>query len=239
MQTVSHTLDSIVNQIDDSFEVVVVDNFSNDGTQEILKEYAERHRIRLTLSKCTRGKGRQLAFENSSGAHIISNVEFDNPLKPNLIQLVQSYQRSCEGSLLFALSPTATNAWGPAGISIMPRALVERLGGWRDIQIYEDTDLFARAAGVGSYRWGWFDILEKADDRSDWPKLNRLRYRYEMYRDWSRLGGKLKFRGNSPRGVALRILAGIDAKFMRNYPNEFLDKFNSMDSRHAVTLNGA
>lgn len=232
-----HVLDSIVSQIDDSFEVVVVDNFSNDGTRQILQEYADRREISLTMAKCTRGRGRQLAFEKSSAALIISNVELDNPLKPSLSQLLQSYRRNCEGNLLFALSSTATNAWGPAGISIMPRALVERLGGWRDIQIYEDTDLFARAAQAGSYRWGWFDILEKANNRSDWPKLNRLKYRYLMYRDWSRLGGRLKLRGNTPRGIALRVLARIDSAFRKKYPNEYLEQFSSLDPQYSVVLN--
>lgn len=232
-----HTLDSIVSQLDDSFEVVVVDNFSTDGTQEILREYSERHGIRLTVSKCTRGKGRQLAFERSSGATIISNVELDNPLKPNLVKLLESYHRSCEGSLLLALSPTVRNAWGPAGVSIIPRILVERLGGWRDIQIYEDTDLYARAAQMGLYRWGWFDILETADDRSDWPWLKRVRYRYAMYRDWLRLGGKPKFGGKSLRGDAARILAEIDSQFRKKYHNEFLEQYNSMDSRYTVELN--
>jgi hypothetical protein len=124
---------------------------------------------------------------------------------------------------LLALSPTVRNAWGPAGVSIIPRILVERLGGWRDIQIYEDTDLYARAAQMGLYRWGWFDILETADDRSDWPWLKRVRYRYAMYRDWLRLGGKPKFGGKSLRGDAARILAEIDSQFRKKYHNEFLE----------------
>jgi len=234
--TARKTLDSIVNQIDGTFEVVVVDSVSSDGTREILREYSERQIIKLTEVKCTRGRGRQKAFESSSGKYVISNVDLDNPLKPNLIQLMCTYHQVCDGSLLFALSPTVKNAWGPAGISIIPRALVQRLGGWRNVQIFEDTDLFARASQLGMYRWGWFDILQSANDRSDWPWVKRLRYRYATHRDWLRLGGKLKFGGGSPWGSALKLLAAIDSEFRTKYPNAYLETYKSMDSHYRVDL---
>jgi len=49
--TVEASLNSILNQIDDNFEVIVIDNFSNDGSERILKNFSEQEKIFKILSE--------------------------------------------------------------------------------------------------------------------------------------------------------------------------------------------
>ena len=42
--TLKRCLDSIICQIDSNFEIIISDNFSNDGSAEILEEYAQTGR---------------------------------------------------------------------------------------------------------------------------------------------------------------------------------------------------
>ena len=78
---VASSLDSIINQLPDfneNFEMVIVDNFSTDGTWEILQEYADRYsNITIFQLECKRGTGRQKAFEMTSGEYVFS-VDLDS-----------------------------------------------------------------------------------------------------------------------------------------------------------------
>jgi glycosyltransferase involved in cell wall biosynthesis len=58
----------------DEYEIVVVDNDSDDGTFEKLKSYPER--VLAISKKCTRGKGFQMAIDFSHG-EIIIHIDFD------------------------------------------------------------------------------------------------------------------------------------------------------------------
>jgi glycosyltransferase involved in cell wall biosynthesis len=131
-------MESIFNQLTDSFEVVVCDNCSNDGSREILQEYAKKGKIKLIVARSSRGKGRQLAFENSTARYVISGVDTDDKLKPDLKKFLSIYHRDHEGYMLSA-----------GTIHIIPREIVEEIGGWRDLQWGEDVDFHKRAKSFG------------------------------------------------------------------------------------------
>ena len=95
--TLKLSLDSILNQIDDRFEVIVVDSLSSDGSSEILREYARSGKIKLIEKKCSRGKGIQIGFENSSGKYIISNLDMEDIFNPCLLSLLREYHSKSEG----------------------------------------------------------------------------------------------------------------------------------------------
>ncbi|HME18455.1 MAG TPA: glycosyltransferase family 2 protein [Nitrososphaerales archaeon] len=141
-RTVRESMESILSQVDDRFEVVVVDNFSNDGSREILQGYASDGRIKLIERRCSRGRGRQIAFEESSGDYIISGVDLDDVFRPVFIRLLDGYRTFFEGQCLFLSGKHEA-------ITIAPRPLVERVGGWRDVPAGEDIDLWARMAKEG------------------------------------------------------------------------------------------
>ena len=140
--TVRESLESIIGQIDDRFEVVVVDNFSRDGSREILQEYASNRAIKLIERRCSRGKGRQIAFEESVGDYILSGVDLDDVFRPVFTRLLEGYHRFFEGQCLFMSGKHEA-------ITVIPRTLVEVVGGWRDVPGGEDIDLWARVANEG------------------------------------------------------------------------------------------
>lgn len=142
VSTVRESLDSILGQVDERFEVVVVDDYSNDGSREVLQEYASAGRIRLLERHCSRGRGRQIAFEESSGDYIISGVDLDDLFGPVFTRLLEGYHKFFEGKCLFMSGKHEA-------ITIVPRSLVERVGGWRDVPAGEDIDLWARVAKEG------------------------------------------------------------------------------------------
>ena len=79
------------------YEVVVVDNYSDDGTFEKLRNY-ESNVISLK-KKCTRGKGRQTAMENSHG-DISIHVEFDVKYS-GLSSAIDYYEKSSQNKIYY------------------------------------------------------------------------------------------------------------------------------------------
>ena len=128
---------SIFDQLNGNFEIIVCDNSSNDGSKEVLQEYARKGRIRLIVERSSRGKGRQIAFENSTGKYIISGIDTDDKLKPTFQEFLNIYHRDHEGFMLSA-----------GTIHIIPRQLVEEIGGWRDLKWGEDVDFHKRAKSL-------------------------------------------------------------------------------------------
>lgn len=136
--TIKSSMKSIFHQLNDSFEIVVCDNFSNDGSLEVLREYAKRGKIKLVVQRSSRGKGRQIAFNNSTGKYIISGLDTDDQLKPSFQKFLSIYHKDHEGYMLSA-----------GTIHIIPRHLVKKIGGWRDLKWGEDIDFHKRAKSLG------------------------------------------------------------------------------------------
>ena len=139
------SLDSILQYINpEEFEIVVVDSESTDGTLEILKEYANKFpNFKIIVKKCKRGKGRQIAFENSSGDYIIP-VDLDTIYLPQWWELIKAYE-NWEGKGKYALQAIYSG--------IYPRHLLEKVGGWRNLQSSEDFDLWWRLIEIDAFRW--------------------------------------------------------------------------------------
>src|SRR5438445_3448665 len=109
--TLRQSVESILNQIDSRFEIVVVDNKSTDGSQLVLREYSNRGKLKLVRARCSRGKGRQIAFENSIGNYVISNLDFDDVFQPRLDELLNKYHATCKETLLWVKSVDKRGFW--------------------------------------------------------------------------------------------------------------------------------
>src|ERR1035441_4286710 len=189
-QTVRRSLESILNQIDNDFEVIVVDSESTDGSYEILKEFSDVGKIKLIRQNCSRGKGREIAFENSSGKYIIANTDMDDIFKPRLRELLARYQAVAAGRLLWASSRIKGAFGGGESFTIAPRELIAELGGWKGLHIFKDLELRSRAARRGKYRRGEFALLEATNPHAERTRtrIARMKWRYVRYREILRIG---------------------------------------------------
>jgi len=125
------------------FEIVIVDNYSNDGSFEILRDYASLYgNIRVLRQKCSRGLGRQIAYKNSQGKYLIT-VDMDTEyLSKKLCDFLLAHKQS-------KLKDTyVLKTW--ESFCIYPRHAVDKVEGWRDYNIGEDMDILARLFLVNS-----------------------------------------------------------------------------------------
>jgi len=165
--TIRQALENILCQLDERFELVVVDNFSGDGSGTILKEYSRAGKLKLIQARCSRGRGRQIAFENSSGDYIVANMDADDTFNPVLKELLLLYHERCEGKLLSVRRPGNPSAREGGAIQIAPRSLLEELGGWHDLNYYEDREICARAELVGKYVYAYFPLVNSRRDHPE------------------------------------------------------------------------
>ena len=196
--TLRQCLESVLSQIDSDFEVVVSDNFSTDGSREILEEYAENGKIKLIIEYSNRGRGRQIAFENSKGDYIISGIDTDDVIKPVLKDVLRLYHEKHEGYML---------SFGT--IHIIPRHLVIDIGGWRDLQWGEDVDFAFRIESMGKIHY-FPDVARIVEKKGSLKMgfLHRVRERYLIYQCRYKIG--------------LSVLDDLKADYWYKRPIEFL-----------------
>jgi len=119
----------------------VCDNCSTDGSREILADCANKGKLKLIVERSSRGRGREIAFENSTGAWILSGLDMDDVFKPTLRDILKLYHEKHEGYML---------SFGT--VHIIPRTVVEEVGGWRDLYWGEDVDFRKRVESISKWR---------------------------------------------------------------------------------------
>jgi glycosyltransferase involved in cell wall biosynthesis len=221
--TLERSLESLLSQINDDFEIVIVDNVSNDGSEKILRRFQREGRIRLFQQKCSRGTGRQAGLLNASGEFIISGLDMDDTFRPNLIPLLRFYHDRVEGKLL--------SGFGEATM-IAPKELLTRLGGWRDLQFRENWELCRRAAGADHYRWTVFPLVATVNPHNERTSTwSMTEYRYIRYRENLRVGHR-QFSEAEKVGTLQRITwiaAKFSVMFLAKYRVEY--PFTAVDPR--------
>lgn len=131
-------LDSLVSQFDfnDNYEFVIVDNFSTDGTFEVLKKYESKFKnFKVLQSKCTKGIGRTIGYKNTTGTYTFY-VDLDTIYLPVFSKIIESFVKNYETGTMF-----------PFGF--MDRKTADRLMPWKDMNTYEDLEFWARAINLG------------------------------------------------------------------------------------------
>jgi glycosyltransferase involved in cell wall biosynthesis len=242
VQTIRQSLQSILDQIDADFEVVVVDNFSTDGSYQVLKGLADIGRIRLTQARCSRGKGREIAFEMSKGKYIIANMDMDDIFKPRLRELLARYHLVAEGQLLWAESKMKGKGfWGSEHITVAPRSLLSQLGGWRDLQLFEDRELCGRAVRKDKFCRGEFSLLSDTNPHAERTKTlwGRTKWRYLRYREILRIGLPLQLwntRETWKQKLIKIFMKALILPFYTKYDDPFNYSFNAEDSKYSVKL---
>lgn len=132
------SIESITSQFDlnSETELIIVDNESTDGTWDILQDYNSKYKnIKLLRKHCTRGGGRRLAYDNTTGEYTFY-IDLDTVYSPLLSKLIKQLREEYNGNKIM-----------PFGF--MDRSTMEKIGNWSDLNNAEDGELEARAISKG------------------------------------------------------------------------------------------
>jgi len=183
-------------KLDDSYEIVIVDNLSNDGTMEILKKYEQR--TKFQSFKCTRGRGRQRAMELSSG-EVIIHLDLDVAYE-NLFSITQTYQTHYS-DIIVNLAPEVSKC--NVGIYIGKRSIFDKLGGFPDLNNSDDAYFNKIAEAFGLIKYVKIDLQHKCLELRGLLSGQESRYEKNRYK-------KLKRRILSTRDIL--FVQGFDFK---------------------------
>jgi glycosyltransferase involved in cell wall biosynthesis len=141
--TIRSSLLSILDQLDERFEVIVCDGGSNDKSLVILKEL-QREYANLRLIELSRdfsrkkGMDRNVSVKNANGKYVLLHLDCDDVYKNHIIDWVQCFhaiekkiQRDCLIS--------------GKHINMLSVELFNEVGGYKNIE-FEDRDLWMRLA---------------------------------------------------------------------------------------------
>ena len=132
------TVEAVIKNIFDTFseiknniEVVIVDNYSDDGTYEIIKKMQENYNILLYRKQCTRGEGRNFAFSKTTGKYVL-NRDFDDVyIDKTMYILLTKFNDYLEKNTIIN--------------EMSKREVIENIGNWSNLNAGEDVELKARA----------------------------------------------------------------------------------------------
>lgn len=138
-ETVAQSLTSILDQLDDRFEVVVVDDGSDDGSVHILTALEEKYdnlRVQTDAGNSNHGEARAHAVELAEGDYILGSLDADDEFTPCITQFVALYHE------LERAKKTEFLLLG-YGLYIAPRSLLLEIP-YRSLGYGEDRDLYRR-----------------------------------------------------------------------------------------------
>ncbi|MFC6734936.1 glycosyltransferase family A protein [Halolamina salina] len=151
-ETIEHSLRSILNQINDEFEVLVVDDGSTDDSPEIVESLqAEYDRLRLIRLPPDPGRHlgetRNIGVRHAKGDHVILQIDADDVYEDVLKGFVEIYER-LRDHREEAFLLRATN------LTVAPKAFLEQRGPYRNLPVgAEDLDMWRRLLAEGSVVW--------------------------------------------------------------------------------------
>ncbi len=178
ISTIGKSMGRILSQVDRSYEIVVVDSESTDGSLEYLRQLESLGKIRLIVKQCSRGMGRQIAFQNSTADLVIASVDTDVVYRDGFGGAITEYLEKYMGKIFFGY-----------GIMVATRDSLNSIGGWRDLYELEDLDLVLRSlnAGICCYDRR-INAVESHESSSYRGLLSAARTSLRRNRDLFRLG---------------------------------------------------
>ncbi len=135
---IEKSLESI-DKINTDHKFLIVDNYSNDGTYEILNKLKDTHNIVLERAQCTRGKGRQIAMElakeESKEDDLFMYFDMDTIYYDNYIIAIEKNIKTLKRNCIFLNSL----CYKDANFKVP----------WRDLNAGEDSERWAHFISLG------------------------------------------------------------------------------------------
>ena len=181
--TVCRWATSLLANLSDDDEVIVIDGNSKDGSAEILQDLCTANGFKFASMKAHVGRQRQRAFEMSEGQYIIAQVDTDDTLV-SLREAKRLYHEVVEWDPVTG-KQRAFRCWG---FFIIPRWMLEAIGGYPDLRYYEDQLVAYRLANKGQLTQSWkISTIARGFDPKKRRLTFRLRYSFRRIREGLRL----------------------------------------------------
>ena len=136
--TLERSLISILSQLDDRFEVIIVDGGSTDGTGEVLERLQHKYgNLTVICRPCSRGLGRDIAYRHARGKYLIQGADGDMIFRPTLQSILDYFHTNEKFFDQYAL-------FIPGSFLICARDIMDKAGGWPDLQVRE-TSIFVES----------------------------------------------------------------------------------------------
>ncbi|MFA1610787.1 glycosyltransferase [Halobellus rubicundus] len=148
-ETIEESLRSILNAVDDRFEVVVVDGGSTDDSIDILRKINQEYEclrfISLPQSKTRKlGRDRDISIRYSNGKYVLLHIDCDDKYDERIVDLAEAYKQMDE-KIDFRFGLTGGH------VTIARRDFLLDIGSYRNISAAEDLDLWRRMMAVDGY----------------------------------------------------------------------------------------
>lgn len=208
--TVHRWVSSLLENLSENDEVVIVDGLSTDGSEEFLRQICRDHGFTFISAKTNMGQARQLAFKAGTGEYAIFNMDTDDVVI-SLQEAKRLYHEAVEWDPVTG-EQRAFRCWG---FFIIPRWMLEADGGYPDLHFYEDQLAAYRLANRNRLTACWkVSPVRRGEDPKKRRLRFRLRYSFSRVRDGLRLG---MFDARNAQGVALLPPAWLAALPMKHY----------------------
>ena len=211
-----HSLDSIM-KINVEKRIFIIDNYSTDGTYELLSENADKYNLMVKQKRCTRGWGRHLAIDmaekyaNENDLFVF--IDLDTVYNSEFALLIEFGYKNIDKNTVFLdnhLCYYETN----------------HKVQWRDLTAAEDVEREARFISLG-YKLTYPDhkIVYEENESVSFDREKRYAHGIEYYRR------KMRSAQDFLRGVGCNNLrnmmffmrnAGVRKKFYLIYLSVFL-----------------
>ncbi len=207
VETIQRFYDSISKSMTENSELVIVDSFSKDGTYEKLLEISEKDpRVKVIRKKCWRGKGRQIAIENSNG-EIIIMVDADVKYV-NINKYIEEFEKNYVNKILNCVILFNGNN---LGFVIGKKSTFNLLGGYPNLNNAEDVYLYKVAKCLDLF----VQIRASENDLKPIPVKNLSS------------GSERRYATNVLEAIKRRLIATRDTLFVNKYkPKDLFKKYN-------------
>jgi glycosyltransferase involved in cell wall biosynthesis len=190
-QTLEESVISIVDQLDEEYEIVIVDDGSTDESVTIIKKlqnsYSSIRLIVLDEDKHRKlGETRNIAFNHAKGEYVLMQIDCDDVYQPYIRDFVEIYHqiRSCNNDLVYLKG---------ININIGEKRRLAKYGPYRNIFRGEDREMWRRLAADNAIQWIDHGKISVRSSRShSRNSIIKLYYMWDQMRGEFRTGILLK-----------------------------------------------
>lgn len=167
--TISSSLGSLLPQLDERFEVIIVDDGSSDNSVDVIQLFAKEYSA-LRLIKLERDANRKLGFtrnisiKQARGSYVLLHLDCDDIFGPYIQDFVEVFQR-------IEVAAGRDILLSGQHVNMAKRDFLLEFGPYINIYRGEDRDLWSRMAKIDAYiPFDHIDFIERI------PKSASLKY---------------------------------------------------------------